>query len=175
MSKKFLRKTDGRTYHFGLDGVLYSEGGNPAMQVQNGEKWEGVCEVTNLEGARKLKINDVFANLRQNPKEAYRMQDGGCTLELSINEVGYFELKVTDALGHVVNPSYPAGGFDGNIHMDREWTKVRKQVDFMTAANSEEAIRPMGNDVVSYSFAPIDYWLNRKLCLSYINGQWEIE
>ena len=88
-----------------------------------------------------MKFNEAIAELMKNPNEVYESIRHGYRYELSVSAAistgncmgGYFYLKVYGGIGQLIDQNLGGGAFNGNIHVDMNWEKVRKEVTFMTA------------------------------------------
>ena len=59
------------------------------------------------------------------------------------------------------------------IQINEDWELVPLEVDFMTAINGKQDIKPYG---ISSDFRPVNYWLHvHALSLEMVNGKWLIE
>ncbi len=121
-----------------------------------------------------MKINEVFEKLIENPKDVYQCFLGN-RFELSLSSLGYFRLNVFDGDGKAIDRTTGVGGFSGNLKPNLDWQLVRQSVDFMTAMNSDQKVKPK-NLYQEIGFAKPDTWLrNISLTLEAVNGKWEIE
>ena len=120
-----------------------------------------------------MKINEVFEKLIENPKDVYQ-----CFLrnrsELSVSDLGFFQLRTFDKNNRVLDPHSGAGGFTGNLTVNTNWQLVRQPVDFMLAINSGKNIRPITD--TACDFREARYWLAvTMLTLEMVNEKWEVE
>jgi len=119
-----------------------------------------------------MKINEVFEKLIENPKDVYEHISGNKRYEFSVSYYNYFRLKAFEG-DKELDSTLAKGGFTGNLKIDSDWQPVRKPTDFMTAANSQKNIMPVGGDYAEkHGFQPLCYW---GLTLDRINGKWLIE
>ena len=122
-----------------------------------------------------MKINEVFEKLIENPKDTYEViRKDNYRKELSAND-GYFIFKRYNTNGELINSDSLAGGFNNNIKVNDDWQLVRQSVDFMTAINSNQKVKPR-NLYHELGFLAPARWLREiSLTLEAINGKWEIE
>jgi hypothetical protein len=123
-----------------------------------------------------LKINEVFEKLIENPKDVYGVIcEDGWRKEMSICKDGYFTFRRYNKNGELLDTELRSGGFNGNIKHSDNWQLVRKPVDFMTAINSNQNVKPE-KFYREIGFMKPETWLrNVSLTVEDINGKWLVE
>lgn len=134
--------------------------------------------------ANTMKFSEAVAKIEDNPNLKFECitKDDNKRMVLRANTNGYLVINTfTYETRALISSDLAKGRFNGNIHINSDWTQIIESVDFMTAINSGKRIKPAGSTDNFMTVRSLSgYMLGHKYkseqeITEAINGTWEIE